>query len=112
MLLRIYVDELPRGGRKQLAILLGVSPSYFARLLSGDRAITAERALQIESATHGAVTRYELRPDLHWGAPKRSRSASTASDAPTLNVNLRPTSPLGQSADGAVNSYSTQQASL
>lgn len=97
MLLKTYVEELPRGGRKKLAIQLGISSSYLARLLSGDRSITAERALQIESATQGDVTRYELRPDLQWGITKRCRPATMAIPSPTLNANVRPIASLGQS---------------
>ncbi|NBF13059.1 transcriptional regulator [Pseudomonas sp. Fl4BN1] len=110
MLLRIYVDELPRGGRKLLALQLGVSASYLARLVSGDRSITAERALQIERATLGIVSRYELRPDLQWEAPKRGRSVSSADPAPTLNETLRPNPALGQSGDPAVQASSTEVA--
>lgn len=61
-----YMQSLPRGGKKRLAISLGVAPSYLSRLISGDRAITAERALKVEQATGGAVTRHDLRPDIDW----------------------------------------------
>ena len=61
-----YLKKLPRGGKKSLAQNLGLPPSYLSRLISGDRAITAERALDIERVTGGAVTRHELRPDLEW----------------------------------------------
>lgn len=46
--------------------MLGVSQSLVTHWLNGRKAITAERALQIEQATGGAVKRAELRPDL-WG---------------------------------------------
>lgn len=68
-----YMQSLPRGGKKRLAIVLGVAPSYLSRLISGDRSITAERAIKVEQATGGAVTRYELRPDIDWiGLPAGS----------------------------------------
>ncbi|MDH0291419.1 helix-turn-helix domain-containing protein [Pseudomonas sp. GD04087] len=68
-----YVQGLPRGGKKRLAIFLGVAPSYLSRLISGDRSITAERAIKVEQATGGAVTRFELRPDINWvGLPAGS----------------------------------------
>ena len=63
-----YLAQLPRGGKKVLALRLGVTASYLSRLVSGDRTITAERALQIESATDGIVSRYALRPDIQWGS--------------------------------------------
>lgn len=71
-----YMADLPRGGRKQLALRLGVSPSYLSRLASGDRAITAERCLQIEAATDGIVTRFDLRPDLSWSQARKTKSTS------------------------------------
>ena len=110
MLLKTYVEELPRGGRKKLAIQLGVSSSYLARLLSGDRSITAERALQIESVTLGAVTRYELRPDLQWGITKRGRSAVAASPSPTLNQMMPQISAADQSGKPSVHLSSISQA--
>ncbi|QIE89479.1 transcriptional regulator [Pseudomonas nitroreducens] len=68
-----YMQSLPRGGKKRLAIVLGVAPSYLSRLISGDRSITAERAIKVEQATGGAVTRFELRPDIDWiGLPAGS----------------------------------------
>lgn len=43
----------------------------------GELRITAERAVQIEEATDGAVARHELRPDL-FEAPKAPRAKSRA----------------------------------
>ncbi|WP_373874056.1 transcriptional regulator [Pseudomonas tohonis] len=61
-----YLKQLPRGGKKRLAKSLGIPATYLSRLISGDRAITAERAMHIERATEGKVSRHELRPDLDW----------------------------------------------
>ncbi len=61
-----YLKQLPRGGKKTLAESLGIPNTYLSRLISGDRSITLERAIQIERVTGGAVTRQELRPDLEW----------------------------------------------
>lgn len=61
-----YAKQLPRGGRKLLALSLGIPPSYLSRLISGDRAITAERAIQIEHATDGKVSRQECLPTIQW----------------------------------------------
>lgn len=66
---KTYVNSLPKGGKSQLAKALGVSPSYLSRMLAGLRPITPSRALDIEKATAGAVTRRDLRPNdwfHHW----------------------------------------------
>lgn len=81
-----YMQSLPRGGKKQLALRLRIPPSYLSRLVSGDRKVTAERAIQIELATGGLVSRFDVRPDVEWipsGAdradhePNDTRPAST-----------------------------------
>lgn len=100
-----YLEALPRGGKKVIALRLGVTPSYLSRLVSGDRSVTAERALQIEEATDGAVTRHELRPDLQWSAPKRIRRVAK-SVPPTMPATIPATCRQRQSTDGAVNSSS------
>ncbi|WP_158491108.1 YdaS family helix-turn-helix protein [Pseudomonas monteilii] len=105
-----FLDALPRGGKKVIALRLGVTPSYLSRLVSGDRSITAERALQIEEVTGGAVSRQELRPDLQWLPPKRAKSLSKAAP-PTMPVTIPATSHHRQSAAGAVNPSSNAQAS-
>ena len=43
---------------------MGVTQGCVSKWLSGAIAIPAERAIQIEKATKGKVTRAELRPDL------------------------------------------------
>lgn len=96
-----YLAQLPRGGKKVLALRLGVTASYLSRLVSGDRAITAERALQIESATDGIVSRYALRPDLQWGSSWNVDQPSKVKALPTLNVNLRLSPSVDQSTDHA-----------
>lgn len=51
------------GGVHQLAKACGVSAqAVYKWKLAG---VTAERAIQIEGATGGAVKRHELRPDLY-----------------------------------------------
>lgn len=47
-----------------LARALECSPGLISQWLSGTTRITAERAVQIERATGGAVTAEELRPDV------------------------------------------------
>lgn len=96
-----YLAQLPRGGKKLLALRLGVTASYLSRLVSGDRTITAERALQIEGATDGIVSRYALRPDLQWGLSWNVDQLFKAKALPTLNANVRPNPSSHQSTDGA-----------
>ena len=55
------------GGQTAFAAKLGVSQGLVWQWMNGKTRITAERAIQIESATEGAVTRAELRPDLYAG---------------------------------------------
>jgi DNA-binding transcriptional regulator YdaS (Cro superfamily) len=103
-----YMAELPRGGRKQLALQLGISPSYLSRLTSGDRSITAERCLQIEEATDGAVTRFDLRPDLPWSQPKKAKCFSGTKLGATLNQMMRPKPSALQSVNPPVRASSAR----
>lgn len=103
-----YLEALPWGGKKIIALRLGVTASYLSRLVSGDRSITAERAIQIEEATCGVVTRSELRPDIQWSPARREIYPDPS---PTLNANVRPNPSERQSTVGAVNPSSTAQAS-
>lgn len=52
------------GGVTALARKVGVSHQAVQQWAQAGR-VPAERALAIERATKGAVTRYELRPDLY-----------------------------------------------
>ena len=69
-----------------LAKVLGCTPQNVQRMCSTG-VVPGKHVLKIEVAT--GVSRHELRPDLY---PEPS---------PTLNANVRPISPPGQSADGA-----------
>lgn len=103
-----YLETLPRGGKKILALRLGVTASYLSRLVSGDRSVTAERAIQIEEATDGAVTRFELRPDIQWVIPKRpKRNAKLPTRETNVQAGPRQYSPTYR----AVNPSSASQAS-
>lgn len=69
MELRQYIEK--NGGQTALANKISVSQGMVWQWLQwlddknkGTR-ITAERALEIERATEGAVTRHELRPDIY-----------------------------------------------
>lgn len=61
--LKTYLNSLERGGATTLADRLQVSISYLSQMASGSTAISPARAVAIEQATDGAVTRKELRPD-------------------------------------------------
>lgn len=71
--------ELPGNTQRKLAERIGVTQSAVSQWLQWldgglhDNAsrITGERALEIEQATDGAVTRAELRPDL-FGEPSKA----------------------------------------
>lgn len=108
MNLATYVERLPRGGKKLFAIQLGVTASYLSRLISGDRSITAERAIQIEDATYGAVSRVELRPDIRWEKVRRSKKPRLQC-ASTLHQKIRASTQIGQVAGSAVRPSSTER---
>jgi DNA-binding transcriptional regulator YdaS (Cro superfamily) len=63
------------GGQSQLARRIGgkVRQGYVWKWLRRGYA-PAEHALAIERATQGAVTRYELRPDVFGPSPRRGRT--------------------------------------
>lgn len=52
-----------RGRAAALAAELGVSPSYLSQMAHGTAPISAERLVEIEQKTNGAVTRKHQRPD-------------------------------------------------
>ena len=57
-------DYLSRHGQKsELARLIGVPPILVTQWSLGQRPVPAKRAVQIEQATLGVVTRQELCPD-------------------------------------------------
>lgn len=69
MKLKQYTDGLSRGELSKLAITLGVSASFLSQMSSGAAKVPTSRALAIENATGGLVSRNELCPDtwhLYW----------------------------------------------
>ena len=48
---------------KKLAKALDISPSHLSQMASGKTPVSPARAVQIENATCGAVTRRDLYPD-------------------------------------------------
>ena len=59
--LKSYTQEYGQGG---IAERMACSISLISQIVNGQVSITAERAVAIEYATDGKVTRQELRPDL------------------------------------------------
>ncbi len=64
------------GSQQKLAAAIGVYQSFVSRMVITGR-VPAERCLPIETATNGAVTRYELRPDVY-GADPAGKSTEAA----------------------------------
>jgi DNA-binding transcriptional regulator YdaS (Cro superfamily) len=70
--LELAIDAM--GTQQALADALGIkSPSITEWR---DRKVPAERCIPIEEATCGAVTRYELRPDVFGPAPAQSADSA------------------------------------
>lgn len=61
--LRAYLDSLPTGGARLFAEQLGFSHGYLYQLSTGTRRASVIRAVEIEQATGGKVTRADLRSD-------------------------------------------------
>lgn len=64
------------GGPTALARKLGVKPPTVFQWLNGSRPVPGERCIDIEEACGGAVTRYELRPDIFGAAPPEAAKAA------------------------------------
>jgi Putative antitoxin of bacterial toxin-antitoxin system, YdaS/YdaT len=55
----LHMPDLPRGTRKKLAVILGVTPGAISQW----KRVPAERVLDVERAT--GVSRHTLRPDIY-----------------------------------------------
>ena len=68
--------ELCENSQSELARRCGgkVRQGHVWKWLHAEK-LTAEASIQIETATDGAVTRYDLRPDVFGQAPERSEAA-------------------------------------
>lgn len=64
MTLQEYFADKPHGSKAELAKALGVSKTWMALLISGQKVPSPELALEVERLTHGQVKRVDLRPDL------------------------------------------------
>lgn len=62
MKLSEYISK-ERGRGAAIASILGVAPQQIYQWASGSREVPFERAVEIEQATKGEVTRKDLRPD-------------------------------------------------
>ncbi len=66
-----YFQALPVDGRRALAKNIGSSYQYLSHIAKGYRQAGPNMARSIEAATHGAVHRSEMRPDLWEPRDKR-----------------------------------------
>lgn len=62
------------GSQRALADQLGIRPVQVFKWYHGNSAVPAIRCAAIEAATNGAVTRYDLRPDVFGEAPAPAKS--------------------------------------
>ena len=76
----------------KLAQELGVAPAYLYQMAAGIRSVSAERAIEVEKATGGAVTCEDLRPDVDWAY---LRGTAKAADL----VNTQPATPAPAGSD-------------
>lgn len=58
------------GSQAALAAHLGVEPPTVNQWFTGKRPVPPARAIEIEKATKGAVSRHDLCPDFPWDSPK------------------------------------------
>lgn len=65
--IRLYAKT--HGGFPKLARALGMNAEFLRQIAKGRNRPSAKTAIAIESATAGAVTREELRPDI-FAAPR------------------------------------------
>ncbi|ECE1929298.1 helix-turn-helix domain-containing protein [Salmonella enterica] len=69
MQLHEFIKTLERGGQSKLARAIKISTPFLNQIASGYSPVPPSRALAIELATNGQVTRKELCPDtwhLYW----------------------------------------------
>lgn len=57
------------GSQTSLANLIGAAPAFVSQWVNGRRPVPPRFAREIETATGGKVTRYDLRPDVFGAAP-------------------------------------------
>jgi DNA-binding transcriptional regulator YdaS (Cro superfamily) len=64
MTLMEYFKTDVRGAKREMALHLGITPTWMALLIAGRRRASPSLALAIDDATGGLVSREELRPDI------------------------------------------------
>ena len=64
--IRSYLETAPRGAAAAVARRVGVHPVMVSQWAGRVKTVPVERCVAIESATDGAVTRRDLRPDDWW----------------------------------------------
>jgi DNA-binding transcriptional regulator YdaS (Cro superfamily) len=62
------------GTQRVLADLLDIHPSMISQIANGRRKVPARMCRKIELLTGGAVTRYDLRPDIFGSTPESEDS--------------------------------------
>jgi len=77
MNLKTYLKRSKKS-QTEFADKLGVTQGLVSQWLKGVTAITPERAIDIEDATEGQVTRYDLRPDIFGRSPQPADEAKAA----------------------------------
>lgn len=69
MELRTYLNQAARGEAARLARAVGVHPVMVSQWACGKKEVPVDRSAPIETATAGAVRRWDLRPHdwhVHW----------------------------------------------
>ncbi len=74
----------------ELARHLGITRQRSSEFLLGKRKVSPRLARQIEARTHGAVTRYELRPDVFGRKPRAGAAASMPQNVSTVVTDRQP----------------------
>ena len=77
MNLKTYLKRTKRS-QSEFAGKLGVTQGLVSQWVKGVTTITPERAIDIEGATEGMVTRYDLRPDIFGRAPQSPKETTVA----------------------------------
>lgn len=69
-----------KGSQAKLAVDMGCSQQYISWLLKEADQISAEKSLDVERATDGQVSRWDLRPDLFGEKPLPSANEKEAAE--------------------------------
>lgn len=78
--------SISRQVRRHIARKCGVSDDYLYQVLTGRRSVRAERCIEIEKASGGAVRCEDLRPDVDW-AYLRGTAPTPQTPAPAQETN-------------------------